>query len=111
MDRTFDYRNAFSRNIGWVTETEQEILKSRRIAIVSLGGVGGSHLLTLTRMGIGRFNISDLDNFELENFNRQAEKNTGAVSGCRLQHTQLARRPGTKSGGWQNFCSSMLKSG
>ena len=71
MDKTFDYQSAFSRNIGWLTETEQEILRSRRIAIAGLGGVGGSHLLTLTRLGIGRFNISDLDNFELENFNRQ----------------------------------------
>ena len=71
MDRTFDYRKAFSRNLGWVTETEQEILRTRRIAIAGLGGVGGSHLLTLTRLGIGRFNISDLDNFELANFNRQ----------------------------------------
>lgn len=72
MTKSFDYRSAFSRNIGWITETEQEILRSKRIAIAGLGGVGGSHLLTLTRLGIGRFNISDLDIFELANFNRQA---------------------------------------
>lgn len=79
MDKTFDYRTAFSRNIGWVTETEQEILKTRRIAIAGLGGVGGSHLLTLTRLGIGNFNISDLDTFELANFNRQAGASLGHV--------------------------------
>ena len=72
MDKEFDYDTAFSRNIGWLTETEQQLLRSRRIAIAGLGGVGGSHLLTLTRLGIGRFNISDLDTFELANFNRQA---------------------------------------
>ncbi len=72
MKPSFDYRSAFSRNIGWVTETEQEILRSKRIAIAGLGGVGGSHLLALTRMGIGHFNISDFDTFELANFNRQA---------------------------------------
>ena len=72
MDKEFDYEAAFSRNIGWITETEQQFLRSRRIAIAGLGGVGGSHLLTLTRLGIGRFNISDLDTFELVNFNRQA---------------------------------------
>ena len=72
MQRSFDYDAAFSRNIGWVTETEQALLRTRRIAIAGLGGVGGSHLLTLTRLGIGRFNISDLDSFELANFNRQA---------------------------------------
>jgi molybdopterin/thiamine biosynthesis adenylyltransferase len=42
------------------------------VAIAGLGGVGGSHLLTLTRLGIGAFNIADFDVFELPNFNRQA---------------------------------------
>lgn len=68
----FDYWTAFSRNIGWVTETEQALLRAKRVAIAGLGGVGGSHLLTLTRLGIGNFNIADLDTFELANFNRQA---------------------------------------
>ncbi len=72
MDRSFDYQSAFSRNIGWITEIEQVFLRTRRIAIAGLGGVGGSHLLTLTRLGIGNFNISDPDQFELANFNRQA---------------------------------------
>lgn len=68
----FDYKTAFSRNIGWITHQEQDILQNKRIAIAGLGGVGGSHLLTLTRLGVGKFNISDFDRFELPNFNRQA---------------------------------------
>ncbi|MCK4842099.1 MAG: ThiF family adenylyltransferase [Methylococcales bacterium] len=72
MSTPFDYQRAFSRNLGWVTENEQKLLQSKRIAIAGLGGVGGSHLITLTRLGIGKFNISDLDTFELVNFNRQA---------------------------------------
>ena len=68
----FDYATAFSRNIGWVTEQEQHTLKSKRVAIAGLGGVGGSHLLTLARLGIGAFNVADLDVFEVANFNRQA---------------------------------------
>lgn len=68
----FDYDRAFSRNIGWLTRAEQHALRGKRIAIAGLGGVGGSHLLTLTRLGIGAFNIADLDRFELANFNRQA---------------------------------------
>ena len=67
----FDYHTAFSRNIGWLTSQEQDILKSKRIAIAGLGGVGGSHLLTLARLGIGAFHIADFDVFELANFNRQ----------------------------------------
>jgi len=68
----FDYHTAFSRNIGWVTPEEQATLRSSRVAIAGLGGVGGSHLLTLVRLGIGAFTIADLDHFELANFNRQA---------------------------------------
>ena len=68
---TFDYNEAFSRNIGWITESEQQTLKNKRIAIAGMGGVGGSHLLTLTRLGVGNFNIADFDKFELANFNRQ----------------------------------------
>jgi molybdopterin/thiamine biosynthesis adenylyltransferase len=68
----FDYTEAFSRNIGWLTSAEQETLRTKRVAIAGLGGVGGSHLMTLTRLGIGAFNIADLDVFELANFNRQA---------------------------------------
>jgi molybdopterin/thiamine biosynthesis adenylyltransferase len=68
----FDYQSAFSRNIGWVTEDEQRVLRGKRIAIAGLGGVGGSHLLTLCRLGIGKFHIADFDVFEIQNFNRQA---------------------------------------
>lgn len=68
----FDYQTAFSRNIGWVTQEEQDLLRTKRVAIAGLGGVGGSHLLTLARLGIGAFNVADLDVFELANFNRQA---------------------------------------
>jgi molybdopterin/thiamine biosynthesis adenylyltransferase len=68
----FEYERAFDRNIGWVTGAEQETLRHKRVAIAGMGGVGGFHLLTLTRLGITRFNIADLDRFELANFNRQA---------------------------------------
>lgn len=67
----FDYQSAFSRNIGWVTEAEQVRLRNTRVAIGGLGGVGGVHLLTLARLGIGRFSIADFDVFDIVNFNRQ----------------------------------------
>ncbi|MDQ6628766.1 MAG: ThiF family adenylyltransferase [Pseudomonadota bacterium] len=67
----FSHREAFQRNLGWVTEREQQMLRGKRIAIAGLGGVGGAHLLTLTRLGIGKFNLADFDHFELHNFNRQ----------------------------------------
>lgn len=68
----FNYQQAFSRNIGWVTEQEQQKLRQAKVAIAGAGGVGSAHLLTLTRLGISHFNISDFDQFEVHNFNRQA---------------------------------------
>ena len=68
---TFDYEEAFSRNIGWVTVEEQKLLRNKKVAIAGMGGVGGSHLIVLARLGIGKFHIADLDVFELANFNRQ----------------------------------------
>jgi molybdopterin/thiamine biosynthesis adenylyltransferase len=68
----FDYWTAVSRNIGWVTSQEQRRLRDAHVAIAGLGGVGGAHLLTLARLGIGRFTIADFDEFSVHNFNRQA---------------------------------------
>lgn len=69
---TFDYDRAFSRNVGWVTAAEQGVLRSKRVAIAGMGGVGGAHLITLARLGVAAFNIADFDRFEVHNFNRQA---------------------------------------
>jgi molybdopterin/thiamine biosynthesis adenylyltransferase len=68
----FTYETAFSRNIGWLTLDEQQSLRQKRVAIAGMGGVGGFHLLTLARLGVGKFYIADLDTFELANINRQA---------------------------------------
>jgi molybdopterin/thiamine biosynthesis adenylyltransferase len=67
----FEYGAAFSRNLGWLTAEEQARLRTKRVAIAGLGGVGGSHLLALVRLGVGAFNIAEADRFELANFNRQ----------------------------------------
>lgn len=79
MDTLFDYDAAFARNLGWVTTAEQAALRGKRIAIAGMGGVGGVHLLTLARLGIGAFNISDFDTFDLVNFNRQVGATMSAV--------------------------------
>jgi molybdopterin/thiamine biosynthesis adenylyltransferase len=75
----FNYEQAFSRNIGWVTPGELLQLRGKRVAIAGLGGVGGSHLLTLARLGVGNFNIADFDVFNLVNFNRQAGANMDTI--------------------------------
>ena len=79
MPASFEYNEAFSRNIGWVTAAEQMTLRQKRIAIAGMGGVGGVHLLTLVRLGVGAFNIADFDSFDLVNFNRQAGAMTSTL--------------------------------
>jgi molybdopterin/thiamine biosynthesis adenylyltransferase/nitroreductase len=75
----FDPEEAFSRNVGWLSAWEQQQLRHKTVAIAGMGGVGGVHLETLVRLGIGRFHISDFDRFELANFNRQAGAATSTL--------------------------------
>src|SRR5712691_5306169 len=67
----FDYSEAFSRNIGLLSEAEQARVRGARVAVAGLGGVGGTHVLALARIGFGSFSLADLDRFELANMNRQ----------------------------------------
>ncbi len=68
---SFNYSEAFCRNLGLLTEDEQEKLRTFTIAIPGMGGVGGAHLISLVRQGFEKFKIADFDTFELKNTNRQ----------------------------------------
>jgi molybdopterin/thiamine biosynthesis adenylyltransferase len=70
VDR-WSYELAFSRNLGLINPGEQERLRASRVAIAGMGGVGGVHLATLARLGIGAFRIADPDTFDIVNTNRQ----------------------------------------
>lgn len=78
----WSYGEAFSRNLGLISQGEQEKLRTSRVAIAGLGGVGGIDLVALARLGIGRFTIADADTFELRNTNRQY----GAMNSTRGRH-------------------------
>ncbi len=65
------YQTAFQRNIGLLTVEEQNKLRSSKVAIIGVGGVGGFHLSNLVRLGVGKFSISDLEAFETPNLQRQ----------------------------------------
>ena len=76
---SWSYDTAFCRNRGLINTAEQEKLRNSRVAIAGMGGVGGIHLVTLARLGIGTFHISDPDCFELANFNRQYGATTNSL--------------------------------
>ncbi|HEX6707254.1 MAG TPA: ThiF family adenylyltransferase [Albitalea sp.] len=81
----WSYEAAFSRNLGWVTEAEQERLRRSRVCIAGLGGVGGIYLLTLARLGIGAFSVADFDTFSVANFNRQAGATVSTIDRPKLE--------------------------
>jgi molybdopterin/thiamine biosynthesis adenylyltransferase len=78
VSQTF-YEDAFQRNLGLVSEEEQQVLKRACVAVAGAGGVGGLHLLALARMGVGRFHLADFDTFEVSNFNRQFGATTETI--------------------------------
>lgn len=93
MTISFGYDAAFSRNIGWVTPEEQQQLRGKRVAIAGGGGVGGVHLLTLARLGVGAFHIADFDHFDIANFNRQVGANIDTLGQPKVEvMADMARR-------------------
>ena len=78
------YQEAFTRNIGILSEAEQEKLRTTCVAIAGLGGMGGIDFLTLVRMGVGRFHIADFDTFSVANSNRQVGANSGTVGQSKI---------------------------
>ncbi len=65
------YIDSFDRNIGFLTQAQQKTLRKSKIAVLGLGGLGGTCFEVLLRCGIGSFSIVDKDTFELSNINRQ----------------------------------------
>lgn len=61
----------FSRNIGLISESEQDILKNSTVAIAGVGADGGLLAERLVRIGIGNLRLADPDTFDVSNLNRQ----------------------------------------
>jgi molybdopterin/thiamine biosynthesis adenylyltransferase len=64
-------REIFSRNLGILSENEQEILQKSAIAIAGVGGIGGLLAERLARVGVGKLKITDPGTYEKSNLNRQ----------------------------------------
>ncbi|WP_051132469.1 ThiF family adenylyltransferase [Thermodesulfatator atlanticus] len=65
------FEEVFRPQRGLISQEEQERLKHATVAIPGLGGVGGTHLISLARSGVGRFKIAEFDVFEPRNISRQ----------------------------------------
>ena len=65
------YKNIFMRNIGLLTEVEQENLSQASIGIAGIGGIGGLAAERLIRLGVGNLKLTDPGLMEASNLNRQ----------------------------------------
>jgi len=74
------YREMVDRNIGVLTDKEQERLRNSCVAVGGCGGMGGLSVVQLVRLGVGKVKISDFDTFQVHNLSRQCRstsKNVG----------------------------------
>ena len=61
----------YQRNLGVISPSEQVKLLQSKVVIIGAGGLGGTVLELLTRMGIGKLIIADKDIIVDSNLNRQ----------------------------------------
>lgn len=61
----------FDREIKLIGIDKLDLIKSKTIAIIGLGGVGGYSLETLVRSGIENLVLVDYDTIDITNLNRQ----------------------------------------
>lgn len=69
----------YSRNIGLITENEQEKICNASVLIAGVGGMGGVAAEVLVRMGVGKIKICDHDYYEEVNFNRQLHSHNETI--------------------------------
>ena len=70
-DRELLYNEQTSRNIGLISCKEQKMIRDIPIAILGLGGLGGSVVEQLVRVGCENIIICDNEKFDRSNLNRQ----------------------------------------
>jgi molybdopterin/thiamine biosynthesis adenylyltransferase len=61
----------YCRNLNTYTPAQQAQLLKSRVAIIGLGGLGGTVTECLSRAGVGQLVLADHDEFEDHNLNRQ----------------------------------------
>lgn len=61
----------YIRNVPALTEGECALLRTKKVAVIGCGGLGGHLIELLTRIGIGHITVVDGDRFEPSNLNRQ----------------------------------------
>lgn len=61
----------YSRNMNMLTQGENVSIRTKKVAIIGCGGLGGYITEMLARLGVGKLVVVDGDVFEETNLNRQ----------------------------------------
>lgn len=65
------YWKMLTRQLPIISKEDQMKFKDSKIAVVGCGGIGGSVIEMLARMGVGELILIDKDTFDVTNLNRQ----------------------------------------
>lgn len=79
LDAISTEQEIFARNIGAITESQQRLLKAKKVAVIGCGGLGGHVIEQLVRLGTGCLHCFDHDVFTLSNCNRQLNATSGSL--------------------------------
>lgn len=85
-----NFPSRYDRNMSALSAEECALLAEKRVAVVGCGGLGGSVIEALARIGVGRLRLIDGDVFEESNLNRQVLC-TEAALGLEKAHAAAER--------------------
>ncbi len=86
------YAARIDRNIGWITDEEQELIRRAVIGIAGCGGMGGRLAETFLRLGVGELRIADSEVFDASNINRQFAATRSTIGRPKCEETARALR-------------------
>ena len=75
----------YSRNIPALSQAECALLRSKTVAVIGCGGLGGFLIEFLARIGIGTIRCVDGDVFEESNLNRQLLSTVSLLGSSKAQ--------------------------
>jgi molybdopterin/thiamine biosynthesis adenylyltransferase len=83
-----NYWKIIDRQKGILNKKEQLKLKNSKITVIGCGGIGGSVIEMLARMGVGNLQIIDKDVFDLSNINRQLMSSMDSIGKAKVEVTK-----------------------
>jgi len=75
----------YDRTIKLIGENNFEKIKNATVAVIGLGGVGGSAIECLIRSGIENIIIVDYDTIDISNINRQIVSNINNIGNSKVE--------------------------